>query len=108
VLVTPVSNLEQAIRDLEFCHPIRTALSVAPADLHRLNLPSQQPKIPSNRILLVEARYDQFVPGQSYNALARAWHIEKWLQVPQAHISILVSRSTTRQCIDWLREQMLS
>ena len=108
VLVTPVSNLEQAIRDLEFCHPIRTALSAAPVDLHRLNLPAQDPRISPDRILLLEARYDQFVPAGSYSELARAWHIEKWLQVPQSHISILASRSAMRQCIGWLREQMLS
>jgi dienelactone hydrolase len=106
VLVTPVSNLEEAIRDLEFCHPIRTALSVVPANLRRLNLPSLEPKISANRILLVEAQYDQFVPAHSYHELARAWHIEKWLRVRQSHISILVSLPTTRQCIDWLRDTL--
>ncbi len=105
VLVTPVSNLDQAVRNLEFCHPIRRALSVVPVDLQRLNLASQQPKISSGRILLVEGLYDQFVPGSGYPELAGAWHIENWLRVPQSHISILVSRSATRQCIAWLREQ---
>lgn len=102
ILLTPVSNLEKAIRDLEFCHPIRTALSVAPVDLRPLNLHAQQPKISANRILLVEARYDQFVSSKSYDELARAWQIRDWLRVPQSHISILISRSTTQRCIHWL------
>jgi dienelactone hydrolase len=108
ILFTPVSNMEQAIRDLEFCHPIRTALAVAPAELHRLNLPVQQPKISPDRLLLVQAQYDQFVPATTYDELARIWKINNRLQLPQSHISILMSRSSARRCIDWLGIQFES
>jgi dienelactone hydrolase len=106
ILATPVSNLEQAVRELEFCHPIRSALAVAPVELRPLNLSSRRPKIAPERILLMEGRYDQFVPHSSYVELADAWGIEKWHIVSQSHLSILVSRAATWQCIEWLSAQL--
>jgi dienelactone hydrolase len=108
VLTTPVSNLEQAVRELEFCHPIRSALEVCPVELRPLNLSSRRPKIAPERVLLVEGRYDQFVPHSSYTELAEAWGIENWNVVPQSHLSILVSRRATRTCIAWLTAQLRS
>ena len=106
LLATPVSDLEGAVRDLEFCHPIRAALAVAPMEMRPLNLTSRQPKIAPDRILLVESEFDQFVPTQTYVELARAWGIRTWQKVPQSHISILVSRSAMRQSIEWLEQQL--
>lgn len=102
ILATPVANLERAVRELEFCHPIRAALAVVPVNLHPLNLATRTPRISPNRILLVEANYDLFVPSDTCAELAAAWHLPASLKVPQSHISILFSRRSMRQIIDWL------
>lgn len=106
VLMTPVSNLQRAVAELEFCHPIRAALEVNPADLQPLNLGARRPRIDPRQIHLVEARYDQFVPGETYRELASAWKIQTWSVVPQAHISLLVSRKVTQQTIAWLLDHL--
>jgi hypothetical protein len=99
-----VSNLERAVQELEFCHPIRAALQVAPIDLCALNLQARTPKIAGERILVVQARDDLFVPADTYRELATAWKLPSWAIVPQSHITILVSRKAMRQSIEWLEE----
>lgn len=106
VLTTPVANLEQAVRELEFCHPIRAALQVAPVDLQSLNLAAGNPRIAPEKILLIEARYDRFVPGETYIALARSWGIKEWPRVAQSHLSILISRRVTSDCVEWLERSL--
>jgi dienelactone hydrolase len=106
VLMTPVSDLETAVRELEFCHPIRSALSVIPVSLAALNLHSRTPTINATRILLVEAQYDQFVPHSSYVELASAWKIEKWEPFRESHLSILISRRATRTALEWLATRL--
>jgi dienelactone hydrolase len=102
VLMTPVSNLERAVAELEFCHPIRSALEVTPVKLQCLNLGARKLAIEPRRVHLVEARYDQFVPRETYAQLSAAWSLPGWKVVPQGHLSILVSSKITRQTIDWL------
>jgi dienelactone hydrolase len=103
VLTTPVISLERAVRELEFCHPIRAALAAAPMDINPLNLEASRPSISGDRILLVQGDYDRFVPSETYDQLMRAWNLRPCQRVLESHISILVSRSATRQSIDWLR-----
>jgi pimeloyl-ACP methyl ester carboxylesterase len=107
VLAIAVSNLERAIRDLEFCHPIRAALGVAPIDASRLNLATLKPRIAPERILLVEAIYDMFVPSETFREVAGAWGISEWKKVPQSHISSLFSPRTMREIMDWLARTLL-
>jgi dienelactone hydrolase len=102
VLAIPVSNLERAISELAFCHPIRAALKVAPIPTSGLNLASHTPRISPEKILLVEGLYDLFVPADTFKKLAEAWHLRGWMQVPQSHISTLFSPSAMRGTMDWL------
>ena len=106
VLMTPVSNLERAVRELEFCHPIRAALAVAPANLRPLNLHSRVPCIDPVNIRLVEAQYDLFVPSPTCHELARAWKLADWDVARQSHITILTSRRDTRATIEWLASRL--
>jgi dienelactone hydrolase len=102
VLMTPVSNLERAVAELEFCHPIRAALKVAPANLRTLNLQFRQPKIAAPNIHLVQAEYDLFVPAETYRDLAAAWRLPGWETVRESHITILTSKFASRRVIRWL------
>lgn len=107
LLTIPVSNLEQAVRELEFCHPIRSALAVAPVGITALNLASHQPKIAPARIRLMQSEYDLFVPAATYGELARAWGLRTWDKVPHSHISVLFAPSPMRKGMDWLSATLL-
>jgi dienelactone hydrolase len=106
VLTTPVSNLAAAVRDLAFCHPIRSCLNGNALDLSILNLTSHQPKIDPAAIQVVESAYDLFVPHESYCELANAWALEEWNNEKQGHISVLTSRRAMKRSIDWLARNL--
>ena len=102
VLTTPVSNLACAVRDLAFCHPIRSALNGTELNLSALNLTQHRPRINPVAIQLVESSYDLFVPKNSYRELAEAWKLPAWNTQKQGHISVLTSRKAMRESISWL------
>ena len=106
VLTTPVSNLQRAVAELEFCHPIRAALQIVPANLESLNLPARKPKIAPEKIYMVEAAHDLFVPSATYREVADAWRLPPWEVVPQSHITVLVSKKASKQTIEWLVGQL--
>jgi pimeloyl-ACP methyl ester carboxylesterase len=101
VLTTPVSNLACAVRDLAFCHPIRSGLNGSELDLSALNLTQQRPRINPAAIQVVESSYDLFVPKESYRELAAAWGLKEWNTQRQGHISVLTSRKAMKQSIAW-------
>ena len=102
VLTTPVSNLSCAVRDLPFCHPIRSGLNGSELNLTALNLTHHRPQINPAAIQLVESSYDLFVPKDSYRELADAWGLQNWNTQKQGHISVLISRKAMKQSITWL------
>jgi dienelactone hydrolase len=102
VLTTPVSNLACAVRDLAFCHPIRTGMNGSELNLSALNLTHHRPRINPAAIQLVESSYDLFVTKDSYRALADAWGLEDWNTQKQGHISVLTSRKAMKESISWL------
>ena len=106
VLTTPVPDMDEAIRTLLFCAPIRAALRTVSVDLTWLNLTSRTPVIPASRVLLHQADYDAFVSPEGYQALADAWGGIARKRDLQSHISILVSRKSNRSCIDWLAREL--
>jgi pimeloyl-ACP methyl ester carboxylesterase len=107
VLTTPISNLATAVRDLEFCHPIRACLAGDELDLTRLNLTQHRPLISPQAIQVMQSEYDLFAPAKEYDDLARAWGLNDWVKEPQGHISVLASRSAMKRSIKWLAQQLL-
>ena len=107
VLTTPISNMAAAVRDLEFCHPIRTCLDGSKLDLTRLNLTEHRPRISPNAIQVMQSDYDLFAPVKEYEELARAWDLSGWEKVPQGHISVLISRRAMNRSIEWLGRRLL-
>src|SRR3954469_10756173 len=91
VLMTPVPNVEVAIRELDFCAPIRTALHQKEVDVTRLNLASLQPLMAPEQILIVEAQHDIFAPADVVEEVWRRWDQPAIWRVPHGHISILLS-----------------
>jgi pimeloyl-ACP methyl ester carboxylesterase len=106
VLTTPISNLSLAVRELEFCHPIRACLNGAELDLTRLNLTRHCPLISPEAIQVIQSDYDLFAPANEYEALARAWVLSGWEKEPQGHISVLTSRKAMKRSIEWLAQKL--
>lgn len=102
VLTTPISDLARAIRELTFCHPIRSSLNGTPLDLTPLNLARHRPLLPPSRIQVMQSSYDLFAPSESYRELAEAWKLAAWEKEPQGHISLLTSRRAMNKSISWL------
>lgn len=108
ILTTPVVEMDQVIRELEFCEPIRAALKGNPLDLHPLNLTSYEPRIPPNAILVTQSKYDQFVTNESIERLNHAWGRPEIWAVPQSHISVLVSYFVLRRTMAWMVRRLES
>ncbi len=107
LLMTPVNRMDRAIRELEFCEPIRRSLDAAPVplpqeSLERLNLLYHEPLIPPEKILLVESRYDLFAPPETVEELWRAWGQPQIWRVRHGHISILMSLPIMERAVRWL------
>jgi dienelactone hydrolase len=105
-MVTPVSDLELAVATLLFCHPIRAGLERAPVSLAPLNLDQRKPLIDAANILLVESRYDLFVPQASCDALAKSWELKHRMRVNEGHLSVLASRKPMQAALDWLAHEL--
>ena len=106
VLTTPISDLAGAVRDLSFCHPIRSSLNGTPIDLTPLNLTHHRPRIAPEAIQVMQSSYDLFAPPESYVHLAEAWRLNGWEKEPQGHVSILTSRKAMTNSIRWLEQRL--
>jgi pimeloyl-ACP methyl ester carboxylesterase len=106
VLSTAVTSLSDAIRDLAFCHPIRATLQVVPMDTRQLDLENRRPQVAPEKILLQEGAYDSFISRESYERLARAWHLSNWLICRESHISILTSKRAMKQGARWVADKL--
>ena len=102
VLLTPVPNVELAIRELDFCAPIRVALEHKDVDVSRLNLASLRPLIPRERILIIQSRYDVFAPPAVVNEVWENWERPDIWSVPHGHISVLASLPIMERTVRWI------
>jgi len=102
VLLTPVPNVELAVRELDFCAPIRVALEHKDIDVSRLNLASLRPLIPRERILIIQSRYDIFAPPPVVNEVWENWERPDIWSVPHGHISVLASLPIMERTVCWI------
>ncbi len=105
VLTTPIIDLERAVQELPFCHPIRSGLANSQLDLSRLNLARMRPNIPPSHIRVCRCEYDLFVPMETYQQLVSAWNLSTPVVCAQSHLTVLISRQSTIATIDWLLQQ---
>lgn len=102
VLMSPVASMEQAVRELDFCAPIRTSLAGHEVSLSQFNLVSHKPLIPAENILLIESIYDLFAPSQTVEELWQAWGRTEILRVNHGHISVLASLPVMNRASRWI------
>jgi len=106
VLVTPVVQMNRAVDQLPFFHPVRENLRGETFDLGVLNLDVRKPLLPPEQILLVAAHHDRFVPFASVEGLRNAWGNPPFWTRPHGHISILLSLTTMKATTRWLAERL--
>lgn len=91
VLMTPISRMDRAIEELEFCAPIRRSLGRREMPFGGLNLPDHRPVMNPRNILLVEGRHDLFAPPEWVEVLWKAWNRPPIARYHHGHMSMLVS-----------------
>ena len=106
VLLTPVVRMGEAVERLAFFEPVRQNLRRDPMDLARLSLEARVPLLSSDRMLLVAARHDRFVPYATVESLCQAWGRPVLWPRSHGHISILFSWPTLKATLRWLSEKL--
>lgn len=107
VMVTPVSRMDQALRDMPFGDFMRLRADEFKEAFPALNLVSHTPFCPPDRILVVSSTHDLFAPAATIDGLEQAWRPEVWRHA-HGHITILVSRRIMRRVVKWLEERLQS
>lgn len=107
-LLTPVVKVERAVAELDFCEPIRRALEQTSVPLDGLDLLARRPKIPREKILLIESKHDVFLPPETVEELWRAWDQPEIWRVNHGHISIMASRAVLKQVVGWIGSKVLA
>jgi pimeloyl-ACP methyl ester carboxylesterase len=102
VLMTPVTRMDRAIRELEFCAPIRHSLGEVSLNFERLNLLHHHPLAPPEKILLVQSRYDLFAPSETVEELWQAWNQPNMWRLRHGHISVLMSLPVMERTVRWV------
>ena len=108
VLTVPVARIDRMINEVPFCETIRQALAGKQIDLRKLNLVLNQPVIPLENILLVEAEYDLFVAKECVEELWQAWGRPEIARFHCGHITILALPGYSRRAIQWLAAKALA
>jgi dienelactone hydrolase len=102
VLTVPVARMDRLVEEAGFCRNIRRALQGRRADLSRLNLTANRPAIPRERILLIEAVHDLFVPKETTEELWQAWGQPDIWRLRHGHISVLAAPGLAGRIIGWM------
>lgn len=103
VLMSPVPQIDLAIEQLPFCRHIRKSMEGQTVDAGRLNLVTHRPKLPPERILIIESRHDLFAPAHTVEDLWRAWGEPEIWRVNHGHISVLVSIRINDRAARWVK-----
>lgn len=101
VLLTPVSRMDRALRDLPFCDSIRDDLRGIDEQFRLLNLVAHSARLSPERMLVVASELDLFAAPETIDELAGAWHPEVW-RFHHGHISILLASRIMRRIVKWI------
>jgi dienelactone hydrolase len=101
-MTTPVCDMDQVIRELPFCEPIRRSLAQSPVCLEKLSLQAHRPNDRCQNVLIVASQYDQFSPAAIVDKLWEDWSKPDIWRVNHGHISVLLSLPVMERTVKWL------
>jgi dienelactone hydrolase len=102
VLLTPVARMDRMIAETAFVEPVRRALKGGNVDLSIFNLREHEPQIPRENILLVEAKYDRFVPAETVEELWNAWNQPEIWRRNCGHVTAMMSFGLMKSTAEWV------
>ncbi len=105
VLMTPISRMDRAIGELEFCEPIRRSLGRREMPFGGLNLLDHRPLMAPRNLLLVEGRYDLFAPPEWVEELWNVWNHPPIARYHHGHMSMLVSWRAMMRALRFVRDR---
>ena len=108
VFMSPVVSLDQAIRELPFCEPIRNSLGGRHFDVQKLNLVNQRPHCAPEGVLIMESLQDLFAPPETVESVWKAWSEPDIWRLRHGHISILASVPMMLRVSRWIGRKMAS
>jgi pimeloyl-ACP methyl ester carboxylesterase len=110
VLMTPAVRLDRQVWELEFLSDMKESLLAQGAtreDVIRIAEPLlpkfHKPLVPVDRILMLEALYDQFLGPETIDELWRAWGQPQIERYHHGHISILMDRNVLHRATDFIK-----
>jgi dienelactone hydrolase len=106
VLVVPVSRLDRMIQEAAFCQSLAAAINGRPVAFGRLNLLASPPLVAKEKILLIEAAYDLFVPAETVEELAQAWGGPEVWRRRVGHVTVLALPGLTGRIVKWMAAQL--
>lgn len=106
VLVVPVTRLDRLVEEAPFCRGIREALKGGRLGGEKFNLTNNPPPLPPEKILLVSANYDLFVPPDTINELWESWGRPEIWRLPHGHISVLAAPGLAGRTVRWLSSRL--
>ncbi len=108
VLLVPVARLDRLLEQAAFCRGIRQAWNGRPVVAGKLNLTENQPVVPKQNILLIEALHDLFVPVDTTEELWRAWGQPEIWRLRQGHISVLTAMGLYGKMARWMAPRLVA
>jgi dienelactone hydrolase len=102
VLLVPAARMDRLLQEADFCKTIRTALKGQPIHASGLILTQIRPAMAREKILLIEALHDLFVPPDTMEELWRAWDQPEIWRLRYGHISILAAPGLYPRIIQWM------
>jgi pimeloyl-ACP methyl ester carboxylesterase len=102
VFMSPLVSLDEAIRELPFCEPIRNSLGGRAFDLRKLNLVSHRPHCAPQGVLIMESLQDLFAPPETVERVWKAWGEPDIWRLRHGHISILASVPMMLRVSHWI------
>ncbi|MDB6028545.1 MAG: hypothetical protein JWM68_4768, partial [Verrucomicrobiales bacterium] len=105
VLVVPITRMDVAIKNLDFCAPLRRSLENVAFDFKKLNLLTLPTKASEKDLLFIEAEHDLFADKAAIEELAEIWRPEIW-RVQHGHITTLFSLPLMTRTVRWIAEKL--
>lgn len=109
VLNVPVARMDRVVNELPFTEPIRRSLRTAGENnfaikFDHLNLRCYKPRVPLDKILIIEAIYDLFACKEAIEEFWQAWGKPEIWRVKHAHITGLFAPGLLKRQVEWCRE----
>ena len=112
ILLVPSFCTDRIVRDRPIFRRLRANLRRSQTGIENtarlwgsVRLDRRTPLLPTERILIMRSIYDQIVPFEEYDSLAKAWGQPRIVDFPHGHISVLTERRIVPLLLEHLEKK---